>query len=395
MKMRLVTALLLTSAMARAEDPAVVAAQQAQVESLRAEVAGQVQLQAYDLLDELVYGWTTAAPFAVETPVVLADVSVPVGFGSGLQALVENHFISAVLKNPRTHVTLAHCPQCTAMTVRSGAKGTVIARGVDEPETLAAAGALSGSRHALFLDFELEGASLVLRARITSLEPALPIVYAKTLTTSTSSPALLRSEDHLKSASEARKEYLDALQGRSLYVLPARVGIRTYKAETGAPVVADPFFWLQLGAEAALSQSRAWTGSVSVGFSWTPQLHTAYLVQARISRLLTGSVTSLTHPDVYGFLGASVISVHGPGALLFRDGAPTVADIEAALTNGQPQSTFAAFQIGLEVRIKNRLGAAVFTEASPALNNARAIGNYLDLGVVRFQSLGAEVSVCF
>lgn len=378
-----------------AADPAVLDAQRAQVETLRQEVAGQIQLRAYDLLDELVYEWTQHPIFETDTPLVLADVSVPVGFGSGLEALVENHFVHLAIENRRTHVVLAHCPQCTAMVVHSGAKGTLVSRGADDPEVLAAAGALAASQHALYLDFEIEGSSLVLRARITRLEKALPIIYAKTLSSSTSSAALLRSGDQLKSAGEARAEYLDALQGRSAYVIPFRIGVRSYASREGAYVTSAPFVWLQVGAEAAFSQARAWTGSVSAGVSWSPQTHEGVMVQGRLSRLLSGSVSSLTHPDLYGFLGASLIYVRGSDALAFSDVAPSIDNLASQLKGTPPTATFAAFQFGLELRVKNRLGVGVFLEGAPALDDAQSIGDHLDLGLLKFQALGAEVSVCF
>ena len=54
----------------------------------------------------------------------------------------------------------------------------MVTRGYDDPEALAQAGVSSGAKHALFLDFEAEGASLVLRARITTLDQSLRIVSA-------------------------------------------------------------------------------------------------------------------------------------------------------------------------------------------------------------------------
>ncbi|MBX5484773.1 MAG: hypothetical protein IRZ16_23360 [Myxococcaceae bacterium] len=379
-------------------DTGITDAQKAQLEQLRAKIASQIQLQAYDLLDELVYGWTESPVFATDTPVVLADVSVPVGFGSGLEALVENHFVSLVTKNPRTHLVLTHCPRCNELIVYSGAKGTVVSRGVDQPEALAAAGAASGAHHALFLDFEAEGAALVLRARITSLEPALPIVYARTLSTSTASPALLRSPERLKSAAEARQEYLDALTGRGFFLVPMRLGIRNYAKSDSPDAQATPFpfVWLQIGAEAALTQARAWTASLSVGGTYTPDLHTGWLVQARIGRLLSGSTISLTQPDLYGFLGGSVITIYGPGATIFGDKVPTTKDLlDAATGVSKPEFTFAAFQLGLELRIKSRIGLGAYLEYAPALENAPSIGNYLDLGFIQFHNFGVEVTFCF
>jgi hypothetical protein len=378
-----------------AADSTISEAQQAQLEALRGEIAAQIQLQAYDLLDELVFGWAEQPVFALETPLVLADVSVPVGFGSGMQALVENHFASLIVKNPRTRLALTHCPQCTSIVVHSGARGTIVSRGVDEPEALSKAGTLSGSRHALFLDFEVEGAALVLRARITSLEPTLPIIYAKTLSTSTSSPALLRSGDRLKSAAEARQEYVDALQGRGLYQVPIRIGVRTYAAGSSSQVKAAPFPWFQAGVERSLTQARSWTGSFSVGVSWAPQLHTAWLVQGRLSRLISGSASSLTGPDLYAFVGGSVISIHGPSALAFQDEVPDLNNLLQLLINGGGEATFGAFQVGLDLRVKNRIGVGVFLESLPALNDAPTVGDYLDLGLLQFHSLGVEVSFCF
>ncbi|MDY7226588.1 hypothetical protein [Hyalangium rubrum] len=377
-----------------AEDSPITAAQQAQMEALRGEIATQIQLQAYDLLDELVFGWTEQPVFALETPVVLAGVSVPVGFGSGMQALVENHFAALIVKNPRTRVALTHCPQCTSVVVHSGAKGTIVARGVDEPEALSTVGTLSGSRHALFLDFEIEGSALVLRARITGLEPALPIIYAKTLSTSTSSPALLRSGDRLKSSAEAHREYVDALRGRGLYLVPIRIGVRTY-ATGSAAVRATPFPWLQAGVEGSLTQARSWVGSFSVGFSWAPELHVGWLAQGRVSRLISGSTSSLTGPDLYAFVGGSVISIHGQSALVFQEEVPDLNDLLGQLTGLEPDATFGAFQLGLELRLKNRIGAGIFLETLPSMGNAPAIGDYLDLGLIQFHSLGVEVSVCF
>jgi hypothetical protein len=378
-----------------AADSAVADAQRAQIEALRGQVASQIQLQAYDLLDELVFGWNQQPLFPVDTGLVLADVSVPVGLGTGLQALIENHMVGLLAKNPRTHVFLVHCPPCMSLVVHSGVKGTVISRGVDEPEALEKAKTRSTSRHALFLDFEAEGAALVLRARITNLEPALPIVYAKTLSTTTASPALLRSGAHLKSAAEARQEYLEALERRGSYLVPIRMGVRTY-APGPERITLPPFTWLQAGVEASLSQAQAWTGSLTLGVSWAPELHVGWFTQGRIARLLSGSVKSLTHPDLYVFLGGAVFSIHGQSALLFRDRVPNVETLISQAQGRDPSTTFGAFQVGLELRVKNRIGVAAFLESLPTMSNAPAIGSYVSpAGIVTFRSMGAEVSFCF
>ncbi len=370
--------------------------QREQLEKLRTEVAGQIQLQAYDLLDELVFGWIQAAPFALQTNVVLADVSVPVGFSSGLQALIENHFNTLLIKNPQTHLTLAHCPECTSLVVHSGSKGTIVARGFDQPEALATAGKISGSKHALFLDFEVEGASLVLRARITSLEADLPIVYARTISTLNTSAAMLRDPEHLKSAEEARKEYLDALEGRGIFLVPIRLGVRVYTPRSQNLII-TPGVWLSLGIEASLTQARAWTASFSAGFSWAPELHVGWEAQARIARLVSGSTVSLTRPDLYVFFGGAVVTYYGREALAFRRNIPTIEELTILFRDraGEPSYTYGTIQLGTELRVKNRVSVILFMESAPGINGAEGVGNFLDLGILSIHTVGVEASFCF
>jgi len=187
------------SASAAESDDAI---QRAQIERVRARVAGEIQLSAYDLVDELALVWKTAPIFAEPTAVVLADVSVPVGMGTGMQALLENHLSSVLLANPDTNVRLVHCPSCMATVVHSGPEGTVVSRGIDQPEVLAQLGEDAG-KHALFVDVEAQGQFLVLRARLTRLTPELPVVWSRTLSSSTASAAMLRQPGTLKTAEEA------------------------------------------------------------------------------------------------------------------------------------------------------------------------------------------------
>jgi hypothetical protein len=368
-----------------------VEAQKVQLEKLRVEVADQVQLQAFDLVDELVLQWRAKPVFALDTPVVLAEVSVPVGFGSGLTAMIENHLLTVLLANRETHLLPTHCPACTAMVVHSGAKGTVVSRGVDDPEVLSGAGLSSGAKHALFLDFEMEGSALVLRARLTALEPSLPIVAARTLTTTTSAAAMLRDGAHLKTAEEARAEYLDVLNGRGLFLVPARVGVQIFARPNDGTVQSAPLVWVQSGLEVALSRARGWTASLLAGVTYAPESFFGWSLHARFARLL-GLASSLTLPDVYVFLGGGVFTLYGSGALIFRDRIPTAADLAGALIPGrQPSTTIGSFQVGVELRIKNRVSASFYLESAPYLDFAPAVGRVINLGVISFHSYGFEV----
>jgi len=385
-----------------ASAPVLTEEQEEELSRLRSEIAGGIQLRAFDLLDELVASWNAKPVFATDTPVILAGVTVPLGFGSGLEALIENHFAELVVKNPDGHVKLAHCPQCSALIVHSGQKGTIVARGIDEPEALAKAGVASGSLRAIFLDFEAEGSALVWRARITSIEPSLPIVYARTISTTTASAALLRTGEPLLTAEQAHQEYVDDLQSKGPILVPFTVGIRTFASpqDTGdgnLGIATVPQVWVMGGGEVALTQARAWTAGVSVGATWVPAIQTGAMLQGRVARLLSGNASSLTNPDLYGFVGLSATDLQGPGALVLRDKTPTTAALLAALTGStEASSIWAAGQIGALLRVKNRISLAAYTEVAPTLTTATGVGTYLDLfGIVRFQSVGAEVSFCF
>jgi hypothetical protein len=366
-------------------------AQQAELERARALIANQVQLSAYDLVDELVYGWTTNPVFDKPTPVVLASVTVPVGLGTGLEALLENHIAEVLLANPSTNITLVHCPACTAVVVHSGPEGTMVSRGIDDPETLAKLGGTTGQK-ALFVDVEAEGAWLVLRARITDLTPELPIVWSHTLSTSAGTPALLREAQNLKSSADAREEYVDALHDRGPIMVPLKFAIRTYaRPDDPGFISPPPFLWLESGVELGATRSGAWTSSFIVGYSFIPQAYQGILAQGRINRLISGKVRSLTRPDLYLFVGAAAITVWGDATAPFEDESSADALDEDTT---EPRSTFGTIHIGLDLRIAQRIGLAWFLESVPSLMNADNVGTYVTVWLP-FQSMGTEVAFCF
>jgi hypothetical protein len=371
------------------------AAQLAELDRLRGEVANQVQLTAYDLVDELVLGWKTAPVFEAPTPVVLAGVTVPVGLGTGMEALLENHIAAVLADNPKTNIQLVHCPTCTAVVVHSGPEATVISRGIDDPAVLEQLGNETG-KHALFIDIEAEGTWLVLRARLTRLTPDLPIVWSHTIASSASTPALLRQPDDLKSAEEARKDYIGALHDRGPLTIPVRFVVRTYAQPTGSSgIAAPPFIWLQTGVELGSTDARAWTASVLAGYSFIPQAYQGLMAQARISRLLTGQVRSLSHPDLYLFVGAAVITVWGPATAPFQEDVLTADDLITSLAGDGPRTTFGTLHLGLDLRLGNRVGLSTFLETMPSLDQSQNLGDYVRVLGIGFKSFGTEVTFCF
>ncbi len=373
-------------------------AQRRKLDELRSSVAGEVHLTALDMVDELVLGWKSEPVFADATPVVLASVTVPVGMGSGMGALIENHLADVLAANPGTHVQLVHCPSCTAVVVHSGPEATVVSRGIDNPDALAELeDTTSQNQHALYVDIEAEGAFLVLRARLTRMTRERPIVWSHTLASSTSVPSMLRAPGQLMTADEARDAYLDAIEGRGDVHVPLRVGVRTYaQPEDQAAVAPPPFLWFQSGAEVSLTRGAGWTGSLMGGFTFIPQAYAGLMGQARASRLITGRVRSHGRPDVYAFFGAAVINVWGPGTEPFSGRVLTADDIltaqEEDIVN---RDTFGALQGGLDVRVGSRMGMSFFFEHMPSMRENPNMGAYVTIVNVPFQSLGTEVAFWF
>ncbi len=397
--MRVILAMLLAIALfasvpARAVTP-IEEAQMAELERVRTEIADQVHLYAYDLVDEVVYGWSREPIFDTSTPVVLAGVTVPVGLGTGMQALVENHIAAVLAENPSTNMQLVHCPTCTAVVVHSGPEGTVVSRGLDNPDVLAELGGATG-QYALFIDVEAEGTWLVLRARVTRLTPDLPIVWSHTVTTSADAPALLREATDLKSATEARKEYLDALHDRGPLTVPLRFAVRSFArpdGRNGTPP--PPFIWVQTGVELGATDARVWTASILAGYSFIPQAYQGLMAQARVSRLVTGRVRSLSRPDLYLFAGGAIMTVWGAATAPFQDDPVDSDQLLAFLTGDDPRTAFGALHLGLELRFGNRIGISTFLETIPTLRNSRNMGDYVFVAGIGFQTLGTEVTLCF
>ncbi|MFZ9886685.1 MAG: hypothetical protein ACO3JL_04195 [Myxococcota bacterium] len=397
----LVVAVFGASAVLAEGEPADVA-RRARIERLRDEHARELHLYASDLLDELVLAYKAAPPFGQQTAVVLADVTAPLGYGSGLEAMLENHFTELLLRHPEANLTLVHCPACHAVTTHSDRRATVIGKGIDQPAALRALGIESGSLYALFLDFEAEGPALVLRARIVSLTESLPLVHARTLTTSTSVAPLLRSGDFLVTADQARREYLDALASRGPFTIPLRFAVSAFAPgvpsfdefdNEGVNIPLPPLLWLQTGAEFAFHHSRAFTGSFIVGGTYVPLLYSGYMVQGRIHRLLTGSEASLRYPNLYLFGGGSLVGLHGPVTLLLEQ-QPSLNALYQSLGGDTGPTFYPAAQAGLDLRLGNRVAIAVYGESAPTL---QTVGDHLNglLLFVPVTSVGMEVSLCF
>jgi hypothetical protein len=394
-------AVALSSTTARAEGTPGDDVERAQVEALRAQMANHVHLRAMNLLDELVLAMKGAPPVHEVSSVAIADVTGPFGYGAGFEALLENHLTDLLIAHPDTRLRPVHCAACRAVAVHATAKATVIARGVDQPDLLARLGE-TGATHALFVDVEAEGADVVLRTQLVALSPGLPIVWARTLTSSTASDALLRSDEHLVTAREAREEYLAALRQRGRLTPIARVALLQFAPNdqelfddfTGAllppalPVA--PLYWVAGGAELAFTNNREWLGSIVVGGSYAPFLYTSAMVQARFARLLGSNVASLVWPNVYLVGGVSLTGLVGNEATKLRDPIGTIT-----VPNEDTMHAWPSVHVGVDVRLGQRLGAALTLEQAPTLYNRASIGAWGPAWPLQANAVGGEVNLWF
>lgn len=388
--------LLACSTPLRAETDLAEELQRARVEKLRRVHANQVHLMASDLIDELVLAYQSAPPFTHPTLVIMADVNGPLGFGSGFESILENHFSELLIEHPKTGLRLVHCPSCQSLTTHSDAKATIIAKGVDQPAMLKKLGVETGALHALYLDVEAEGQSLVLRARIVALEPGLPVVHAKTISSDFLSPALLRSGEYLVTAAQARQDYLSALSKQGPLQIPVRLSVTNFASvDDGSSILVPPIVWIGAGGEFSLNHTRDWMGSILAGGTWIPSLYNGYFLQGRVSRLLTGSAASLTHPNLYLSFGASLIGLQGPVTLTLQPNQPNLSVVQQLLNSSTPLFFYPSFQVGLDLRVGNRMGIALMGETTPTLGDVTSIGRYIDFGLLQVHALSAEVSICF
>ena len=207
---------------------------------------------------------------------------------------------------------------------------------------------------------------------------------------------MLRQPAALKTVEEAREEYLRALRGGGIVTIPVRFTVRSYAQPYGrGPVGAPPFLWTQSGVELSPTDARAWMSSFMVGYAVVPQAYQGLMGQARFYRLLTGRARSVTRPDLYGFIGGSVMTVWGPAAGSFRRRRLTADELLADDNGESPRSTFATLHFGADLRLGNRVGLSAFYETIPSLAYSRNLGDYIYFLGLPWQTFGTEVAFCF
>jgi hypothetical protein len=179
------------------------------------------------------------------------------------------------------------------------------------------------------------------------------------------------------------------------------LGVRTFAQpdfifDNSAGTPPPPFIWLQTGVELSATRARAWTSSVVLGYSFIPQAYQGIMAQGRVNRLVTGRARSLTRPDLYAFVGASVQGVWGPATAAFQSTVLTTDQLLAAVDEEGPRNAFGTIHLGVDLRVGNRIGFATFLELLPSFQTSDNIGTYIRLSSgFGFQSHGTEVTIWF
>jgi hypothetical protein len=149
-------------------------------------------------------------------------------------------------------------------------------------------------------------------------------------------------------------------------------------------------YWLVAGAELAFTNNREWLGSLSVGGSHVPFLYTSAMLQTRLARLVGSNVASLVWPNVYVVGGLSLMGLVGNEATKLRDPVGTFN-----LPDENAMHAWPSVHVGFDVRLGQRLGAALTIEQAPTLFNRAAIGAWGPAWPLQANAVGAEVNLWF
>lgn|GEM_PF-2475201 len=329
-----------------------------------------IELMGTDLLDEMAWSWLEKPPVPSQRSFVLADVDSPVGLDTTFSTMVENRLYELLEFNPTLRLKMHHCLPCSRWITKSNPAQTHIARGIDQPETLADMSSVAPDMLGLSLQFEAKGRDLVLRARLFEIKGSQRVVWARSYTTSMSSRRILQEGAPVISLKQARAEQLTLLQGRDEMQVTTRALVRIFNP-AGSSVQAIPLPFLEPSIETVLLPNRSFRAGLDFGFSSLKGTGQTWSVGAHFMKLLGARQPSLSKPDLYMSLGYFYMRMRGPAAAVFATDQLDVAQILEI--DKEPKATLTGYRLGFELHAKNRLGGMAFIEYMPILKTNEAI----------------------
>ena len=325
-----------------------------------------IRLMGADLIDDMVFSWKQSAPVRGLTGIFLAEINAPVGLDDRFGLLVENRLYELFRQNADLPVYLVHCSVCQKLIAKSTPQGTIISRGIDQPEILQELLKTSTEHLALSLSFEAEERELVLRAHLFELTGEQRVVWASTYSTSASARRILRDASPLISLESARDQQRSLLSGRDNIELTSRLTFSQFNPKSGSTAKILPLPLFEQSIEAVPFPSRDLRMAVTLGFTSIKDSLQGYSAGGHIAKLLMRKTPHIALPDYYFFVGGQYLRLHGPDAVQF---APNTVDALQQLNiKAEPRASVVIWRMGLEVHVKNRLGLMAFMGYAPVLD---------------------------
>lgn len=336
-----------------------------------------IRLMAADLVDELVYSWIKDPPFPEKKGLILAEITAPLALDERFSILVENRLYELLRLNPQLPVELQHCGLCRNFVAKSTPEGTVISRGIDQPEVLSNLMTTNPNRLGLSLNFEAEGRELVLRAYLFELQGQQPIIWAKAFSTSTSAPRALREAAPLISLEAARDMQRQLLAGRDPFELSSRITVRQFSSSGAFSL--PPLVFFEQSIESLTLPRRNLRAALTLGVTSIPDSMMAWSAGGHVAWLLFAREPHLFRPDYYWFIGGHYLRMRGPDAALYGS---SEFDINQLInSDSEPKATLTSWRTGFEVHIKHRLGVMIFLEDLPLLKKNKNFERNQLLGI--------------
>ena len=361
----------------------------AALEQNNGQIFHDIRLMGADLTDELVYSWLKTPPLSGQHNIVLTEISAPVGLDQRFANVIENRLYDLLQANPGLQLTLTHCSACLQYAVVARPTQTVLSRAIDQPEVIANLLKAAPNQLGLSLNFEATGRTLTLRAQIFEIAPPQKVVWARAFNSSLDSREVLRDASPLISIDEAREQQRQLLRGHESLSTNTRFEIRNFAGE-GDLKTLPPLVFLSQSLEASLSPRKNRKFALEVGFTSIKSSLQGWSVGGHFSQLLGRSQPSLMEPDVYAFIGATYMSLQGPGAAPF---ASDILDVRTIINaQDEPVAGMTLLRAGFEALVKYRFGLDLYIEYIPVLSKSEIIKTQKSL-LIPFHDFGLSLVV--
>lgn len=328
-------------------------------------IRNDIHLMVSDLIDDLVYDFKKKPPFRNRQSVLITLVSTPSEFNNVLETIATNRLYETLIQNPDTHIIPVYCQMCQDWLITSSQEKTVAAKGIAMPAQLALIAKKYQDHVGLSLHFSAEENTLALRAFLFRLTGDQSVIWGKKYVTSQSSPHLLRSASHLISVEEAREEYVNLLKGKSIFEAVFSINVRYFPTNNNSVNVPIVEFTQRLDGIQQPYRNRRIGFGINIYSAFN--LYEGWGGHLQYETLLFRKSPSLIYPDFWFFVRFNYTRLRGPAAIIYA--VDNLEEKFAIYQNKESIATITAWQTGVEIFSKNRIGMSIYAENSPSLWN--------------------------